>query len=623
MAQNRKMGMFLQDPAFPSLNEDYEFDGSSDFLHGAASTHFEVRDEDLDGVPLYQTWSWEEAKLDLSLNGFQQLADESRAMLGHMPRIGVGPRGKSKRKARRPSENWRALTEIPQFHQVNVFAVADRAIRSVEEELGRPIRWQTGRPLILRPHAFEEANAYFDPDEGAINFGYFRSSFRGGVIWTCLSHDIIVHELGHAILTSLCPQFDWSPEPDVAAFHESFSDLTAIFSALESAKVVDACLQNGGSLQNPNVIASLGEQYGAAMYGLGDPYLRCAINSAKYDPAQPSPHDQSEALTGALYDVLCKMAGKRPPANASNARLRKYAEQVTTEVRHIRGMFLRVVNYLPPTGLTLPQFAQIFIEADRLAFPAETDDGFRQFAIRAFVDHALLLETAAGTGPFSFEPPAKLKSQDLEKAVAGGRFELMTFVNKHRKDFELPDEAVLLDAWSDEANRAIDSETKKGLRKEHYVHYIYEVTLAGAPTMLSGTLVLDETWAAKLWVTDPARQADVPEPLATATKAYEARIIEAYDQERCARALALADHVDELLFEDEAGGDFASGKTPIRHGGKTPIRHGGKTPIRHGRPTPIRHGGPTPIRHAANPLPIRRPRRRGSGVRRVFGIRRR
>ena len=107
----------------------------------------------------------------------------------------------------------------PQFHQQMVYAVAMDTIRRFETALGREIHWrpdhQPGRPpfhgvLKIYPHAFQEANAFYDPTMRALVFGYFLANaadagtnLPGQIVFTCLSHDIVVHETTHAILDGI------------------------------------------------------------------------------------------------------------------------------------------------------------------------------------------------------------------------------------------------------------------------------------------------------------------------------------------------------------------------------------------------------------------------------------
>src|SRR5438132_1269431 len=106
----------------------------------------------------------------------------------------------------------------PQFHQQFVYAVAMTTIRNFEQALGRKVfwtrrdekkaknKWESFVPrLRIYPHAFRVGNAFYSPDGKALAFGYFPAStdptgvqLPGGVVFTCLSHDIIAHETTHS-----------------------------------------------------------------------------------------------------------------------------------------------------------------------------------------------------------------------------------------------------------------------------------------------------------------------------------------------------------------------------------------------------------------------------------------
>ena len=53
-------------------------------------------------------------------------------------------------------------------------------------------------------------------------------------VFTCLSHDIIAHEMTHAIVHRLRPYFLEPSNVDVLAFHEAFSDIVALFQRFRS-----------------------------------------------------------------------------------------------------------------------------------------------------------------------------------------------------------------------------------------------------------------------------------------------------------------------------------------------------------------------------------------------------
>ena len=106
------------------------------------------------------------------------------------------------------------------FHQQMTFAVATHTWEEFRAALGRDPVWGFRPPpdgrlrLRIRPHAFRDSNAYYDPDSGELLFGYYDSegpvtgrNRSGGRVYTCLAHDIIAHETTHALLDGDAPPF--------------------------------------------------------------------------------------------------------------------------------------------------------------------------------------------------------------------------------------------------------------------------------------------------------------------------------------------------------------------------------------------------------------------------------
>src|SRR5262245_13551817 len=118
-------------------------------------------------------------------------------------------------------------TGNPQFHQQMVYAVGMKTIANFEQVLGRKMLWAEHRydehgqlvrelsdryvqRLRLYPHAMRDQNAYYSPSKAALLFGYFnapttdpRDELPGGLVFSCLSHDIVAHEMTHAILDGM------------------------------------------------------------------------------------------------------------------------------------------------------------------------------------------------------------------------------------------------------------------------------------------------------------------------------------------------------------------------------------------------------------------------------------
>jgi hypothetical protein len=133
------------------------------------------------------------------------------------------------------------ILEDPRFHCQNVYALVMSTLALFERALGRRLRWGFGsHHLIVLPHAFRGANAYYSPQDHALLFGYFTGA-TGKKVYTCLSHDVIVHETTHALLHGLRERFNDPSSPDQAAFHEGFADVVAllsVFSLREVAAVI-------------------------------------------------------------------------------------------------------------------------------------------------------------------------------------------------------------------------------------------------------------------------------------------------------------------------------------------------------------------------------------------------
>jgi subtilisin family serine protease len=184
----------------------------------------------------------------------------------------------------------------PQFHQQMVYAVAMKTISHFEEALGRPIFWSPLRPwdwrsgdkaraeprvdpsdqfvqrLRLYPHALRDQNAYYSPQKRAILFGYFPAGdgdpgteYPGGVVFTCLAHDIIAHETTHAILDGMHVRFIEPTNPDVFAFHEAFADIVALFQRFTYAELLrDQIARARGRLDAGTLMTRLALQFGQA-----------------------------------------------------------------------------------------------------------------------------------------------------------------------------------------------------------------------------------------------------------------------------------------------------------------------------------------------------------------------
>ena len=323
----------------------------------------------------------------------------------------------------------------PQFHQQMVYAVIMETISRFEFALGRKVKWAPDfspksspyhGKLRVFPHGVEDANAFYDPDLRALVFGYFKAgdsnvgiNLPGQTVFTCLSHDVIVHETTHALIDGLRQKFTVSTNTDTAAFHEGFADIVALFEHFGYQEpVLDVIERTGGLLylaelegdtpkqgkdariqaerSQPNPLIELAQQFGAALGMRGA--LRSALGK-KADPAQLSkttePHARGAILVAAVFDAYFSIYMARTRdlmrlGRSSGAATSDYlhpdlakrlASEATRTARQIATICIRALDYCPPVDITFGEFLRALITADSDLVP---DDPFGYRA--AFID---------------------------------------------------------------------------------------------------------------------------------------------------------------------------------------------------------------------------------------------
>ena len=327
----------------------------------------------------------------------------------------------------------------PRFHQLMVYAIASDTIRHFEFALGRPSRWRT-QPgsrrdapfhsrLRIFPHAFQQANAFYEPRLRSVLFGYFAASkenpgeaLPGQTVFTCLSHDIVVHEMTHALVDGQREFLTDATGPDAAAFHEAFADIVALFQhfTYEEA-LLDTINRTGGliyeqqldpqvarpgeraaivpELTEDNPLVGLARQFGQAIGA------RAALRSAIGTPPNSSelatktePHDRGAILVSAVFDAfftiyigrtrdLMRIARAGGTVSAQGDLhpdlAKRLAGEASKGAAHFVNICIRSLDYCPPVDLTFGEFLRALITADSDLVP---DDpyGYRAALIKAF-----------------------------------------------------------------------------------------------------------------------------------------------------------------------------------------------------------------------------------------------
>jgi hypothetical protein len=318
----------------------------------------------------------------------------------------------------------------PQFHQQMVYAVAMNTIRHFEQALGRVALWadhrfkaqdeyreQFVRRLRIYPHALRHRNAYYSPDKKAVLFGYFPVTSKdadntpGTLVHTCLSHDIIAHEVTHALLDGVHPRFNEPTNADVHGFHEAFADIVALFQHFAYPGVLESQIRRTrGNLHSESLLGQLAQQFGRAT-GRGGA-LRDALgevnpDTGRWELRQPdpraldatlSPHARGAILVAAVFRAFLLMyraraadlfriatqgTGTLPEGDIHPDLTRRLASEAAGCAERILQMCIRAIDYCPPVDITFGDFLRGIVTADADFAPADKS-GFRIVFIESF-----------------------------------------------------------------------------------------------------------------------------------------------------------------------------------------------------------------------------------------------
>ncbi len=307
----------------------------------------------------------------------------------------------------------------PRFLAQMVYAVASRVHADFRRALGREPGWafatghgreRQNNRLKIHPLGSRDENAWYDPERGELVFGYFKRH-REGWVFTALMHDIIAHELTHALLDSQRPHFMEPTGPDVWGFHEGFADLVALFQHFNHREPLRAALRESRGViiarepgEKPaHWLCRIARQFGAAD---GQDALRRAdrkpgtnreAGELSYTTTLEE-HDMGELLLSAVFDAfdtvyrrrtqrLMRLAtggsGVLPPGDLHPDLLDALADEATMLAQRFMAVTVRALDYCPPASIELGEYLRAMITADTLLSP---DDrfGLREALIDAF-----------------------------------------------------------------------------------------------------------------------------------------------------------------------------------------------------------------------------------------------
>lgn len=322
------------------------------------------------------------------------------------------------------------LVGDPRFHAQNVYAIAMRTLAQFERALGRRVSWSFGgHQLKVAPHAFAQANAFYSSRDEALLFGYFAGP--RGPIFTSLSHDIVAHEVTHALVDGLRPRYMEPSGPDQAAFHEGFADVVALLSVFSIPEVVryalgkvvdqpDATVMQLSSLTiatlKRGVLTGLGEQFGEELSGVRGASLRRSVE------IKPAPdllkraefleeHRRGEILVSAMLHAFLNTYKTRLSSLGRDSSNRLPASRVAEEgadvAERLLTMAIRALDYMQPTDIVFGDYLSALITSDLEIRPDDRRYQMRTHLREAFALFGIRPSSAYGRGDEEgrWEPP--------------------------------------------------------------------------------------------------------------------------------------------------------------------------------------------------------------------------
>jgi hypothetical protein len=288
------------------------------------------------------------------------------------------------------------------------------------------------------------------------------------MVFSCLSQDIIAHEMTHAIVHRLRRHFFVPTNRDVLAFHEGFADIIAIFQHFGFPAILrDTIQRTRGDFRQNTPLVDLAVQFGHATGR--NAALRSAIddpNPARFRTTWEA-HERGAILVAAVFDSffqtyqgrildLIRIAsggtGRLPEGDLHPDLVNRIAAEATDTAQATLRMCIRAFDYLPPVDITFGDYLRAMVTADFELNPADPY-GLRRNMIEAF--------RLRGIYPLGVD---SLSEDSLRWPLYGGPPQPLRFLDGNLQDLGTFNEAIVYQAASTSRNAALDEDlrTPKG-----------------------------------------------------------------------------------------------------------------------------------------------------------------
>jgi hypothetical protein len=363
----------------------------------------------------------------------------------------------------------KTLLADPSFHCQNVYALVMRTLARFEFALGRHVSWGfDGHQLQVVPHAFADANAFYSREDRALLFGYFPG--RDGMVFTCLSHDVVVHETTHALLDGLRQRYNDPSSPDQAAFHEGFADVIALLSVFSLPGVAEVVIDRTSPARNRTLIdadavtpaklrrsglLAIAEQMGQEMGLVRGDALRRSVELTPspqyYESRGPceefiEPHRRGEILVAAVMNAFVEVWSRRlkrlGEIRGKGLDRGRVVEEGATIAETLLTMSIRALDYAPPVDLQFGDFLSALLTGDAEVRPDDSRYELRRVLLESFRAYGIEPASDVG-GQGTWEPaPPNLRYDRIHfESMRRDPDEVFRFIWENRKALRLCDEA--------------------------------------------------------------------------------------------------------------------------------------------------------------------------------------
>jgi hypothetical protein len=346
-------------------------------------------------------------------------------------------------------EGRKSLLDDYRFHAQNVYALVMRTLARFEFALGRRVGWQFEvHQIKVAPHGMEDANAFYTRAEEGLILGYF-AGLKKHQVFTCLSHDVVVHETTHALVDGLRRRYLDPSGPDQAAFHEGIADVVALLSVFSQVELVETLLRRNlrkrkgvpkgflhasdlsASVLRDSVLFGLAEEMGQELETVRGGALR---QSAKLWPPDPKwidsdefqePHRRGELFVAAVIngfiDAWTERLHKAKAPDQTLLSARRAAEEGSDIAEILATMWIRGLDYMPPVHVVFGDALSAALTADNEVRPDDSRYRLREKMLKSFKGYGIAPISARKDPAGTWDPaPANLSYDRV-------RFESMRF----------------------------------------------------------------------------------------------------------------------------------------------------------------------------------------------------